>query len=113
MANEIFEAIRAGDAERVTSLLAADPPMHARAMTKASPQSCRRFTSGARRSSNCSAGTQARTRHFRSGYFGRHNRLRSLLRDHPDLVCTYSADGFTPLHLASFFSQPASGAKSC
>jgi ankyrin repeat protein len=30
-----------------------------------------------------------------------------LLRDYPDLICTYSADGFTPLHLASFFSQPA------
>jgi ankyrin repeat protein len=29
------------------------------------------------------------------------------LRDHPDLVCTYSADGFTPLHLSSFFSQAA------
>ena len=43
---------------------------------------------------------------FEAAALGDTNRLRSLLRDHPDLVCTYSADGFTALHFASFFSQP-------
>jgi ankyrin repeat protein len=29
-----------------------------------------------------------------------------LLQQQPDVICTYSADGFTPLHFAAFFSQP-------
>jgi uncharacterized protein len=107
MANEIFEAIRSGDTDRVTGLLAADP-------------AC----AGARDDSGVSAIMQAvyhrrqaivemlRQRAgdldiFEAATLGDTDRLRSLLREHPDLVCTYSPDGFTPLHLASFFSQPA------
>jgi ankyrin repeat protein len=107
VANEIFDAIRTGDSERVTTLLAADPA-----------------NARARDGNGVSAIMQAvyQRRHaildllrprageldiFEAAALGDTSRLHSLLRDHPDLVCTYSADGFTPLHLASFFSQPA------
>jgi len=107
MANEIFEAIRAGNPQEVINLLAADPA-----------------NARARDDKGVSAIMQAvyQRRHaildllrrqigdldiFEAAAVGDTSHLRSLLRDHPDLVCTYSADGFTPLHLASFFSQPA------
>lgn len=107
MAHEIFEAIRAGDDARVTSLLAANPA-----------------SAGARDDAGVSAIMQAVYQRrsaivdllraqageldiFEAAALGDATRLRSLLRDHPDLICTYSADGFTPLHFACFFSQPA------
>ena len=37
-------------------------------------------------------------------------RLRTLLPKDPELVKAQSADGFTPLHLACFFSQPEAAA---
>ena len=107
MANEIFDAIRSGDAARVSNLLTADPA-----------------SARARNDAGISAIMQAVYQRqpamvdllrplageldvFEAAALGDASRLRSLLREHPDLVCTYSADGFTPLHLASFFSQPA------
>ena len=107
MASEMFDAIQAGDTARVTSLLTLDPA-----------------SARARDEKGVSAIMQAvyHRRHaildllrrqtseldiFEAAALGETNRLHLLLHDHPDLVCTYSADGFTPLHLASFFSQPA------
>jgi ankyrin repeat protein len=107
MADAIFDAIRAGDTERVSTLLAADPAM-----------------ARTRNDAGVSAIMQAvyQRQHaivellranigefdiFEAAALGDAARVRSLLRDQPDLVRTYSPDGFTPLHLASFFSQPA------
>ncbi len=106
MPSEIFEAIRSGDAARVSDLIAADPA-----------------NARARDDSGVSAIMQARYQRqlaivdllrravgdldvFEAAALGDAPRLRSLLREHPDLVCTYSADGFTPLHFACFFGQP-------
>jgi len=107
MANEIFEAIRTGDAGRVTGLLAADPASgRARddngvsAIMQAVYQRRQAIVDQLR-------GQTGDLDIFEAAALGDTNRLRSLLRDHPDLVCTFSGDGFTPLHLASFFSQPA------
>jgi ankyrin repeat protein len=107
MANEIFEAIRSGDAERVTALLAADPAnAHARddAGVSAIMQAVYQRRQAIVDLLHQRAGDLDI---FEAAALGDTNRLRSLLRDYPDLICTYSADGFTPLHLASFFSQPA------
>lgn len=107
MANEIFEAIRAGDSERVTSLLAADPAT-ARARDEAGISAIMQAVYRRRPAVVEQLRQQAGDLDiFEAAALGDTGRLRSLLREHPDLVCTYSADGFTPLHLASFFSQPA------
>lgn len=111
MPNQIFEAIRKGDAEQVSRLIA-QTPENARARDDA----------------GVSAIMQARyqrqqaivevLRHsiaeldiFEAAALGDRDRLRQLLREHPDMVCTYSSDGFTPLHLAAFFSQPDAAAE--
>lgn len=42
---------------------------------------------------------------FDAAGLGRTGRLSELLKADPKLVSSYSADGFTPLHLAAFFNQ--------
>jgi ankyrin repeat protein len=42
---------------------------------------------------------------FDAAGLGRTGRLRDLIASDADLVNAYSADGFTPLHLAAFFGQ--------
>jgi ankyrin repeat protein len=42
---------------------------------------------------------------FEAAAFGDLDRLSELLGEDPELVEAWSADGFTPLHLASFFGQ--------
>ena len=105
MANEIFEAIRTGDAERVTSLLAADLAS-ARARDDNGVSAIMQAVYHRRLPIvELLRGQTGELDIFEAAALGDTNRLRILLRDHPDLVCTYSGDGFTPLHLASFFSQ--------
>lgn len=107
MANEIFDAIRAGDDTRVTSLLAADSAS-ARARDDNGVSAIMQAVYQRRRSIVELLRPKAGELDiFEGAALGDADRLRSLLREHPDLVCTVSADGFTPLHLASFFSQPA------
>jgi ankyrin repeat protein len=106
MPNEIFEAIRNDDAERVSSLITQDPA-----------------NATARDDAGVSAIMQAvyQRKHaigdllrrvagdldvFEAAAVGDKDRLCQLLREHPDTICTFSADGFTPLHFAAFFSQP-------
>ena len=107
MADEIFEAIRNGDSERVTTLLAADPA-NARARDDAGVSAIMQAVYQRQPAIVELLRKQAGELDiFEASAVGDDNRVRSLLREHPDLVCTCSADGFTPLHLASFFSQPA------
>jgi ankyrin repeat protein len=42
---------------------------------------------------------------FDAAALGRTGRLRELLAAQPELTTAFSADGFTPLHLAGFFGQ--------
>ena len=106
MANEIFEAIRKGDTPRVASLLASDPAT-ARVRDDAGVSAIMQAIYHRRQAIVDLLRPHAGELDiFEATTLGDTGRLRSLLRDHPDLVGTYSADGFTPLHLASFFSQP-------
>jgi len=107
MAHEIFDAIRKGETERAGQLIGSNPA-----------------AARERDGNGVSAIMLARYHRqnaivdllrsavgeldiFEAAALGDAARLRSLLRDQPDLICTYSADGFTPLHFAAFFSQPA------
>lgn len=107
MTNEIFEAIRSGDAERAKAVLAADAA-NARARDDKGVSAIMQAVYHRRQPIvDLLRGQTGELDIFEAAALGDSDRLRSLLRDHPDLVCTYSPDGFTPLHLASFFSQPA------
>ena len=106
MPSEIFGAIRSGDTERVSSLVAADPA-NARARDDSGISAIMQAVYQGRPEIVDLLRPQAGDLDiFEAAALGDANRVRSLLRDHPELVCTNSADGFTPLHLASFFSQP-------
>jgi ankyrin repeat protein len=106
MTQEIFDATRAGDAERVAALLAHD-----------------RSLAGARDADGLSILLFARYRSdgailrallgaaptldvFEAAALGETSRLLELLEADPALVTAWSADGFTALHLAAFFAHP-------
>jgi ankyrin repeat protein len=106
MADTIFEAIQEGDAERAAQIIAADPA-----------------SARERNAAGVSAILQARyygqlaivsllRKHageldiFESSALGDIPQLKKLLQADPARIGSYSPDGFTPLHLAGFFSQP-------
>src|SRR5271157_5882172 len=106
MPNEIFEAIRNGDSERVSHLIA-ENPANARARDDAGVSTIMQAVYQRKQAIiemlRRAAGDLDV---FEAAALGDRNRLRQLLREHPEVVCTFSSDGFTPLHFASFFSQP-------
>jgi len=104
-ADELFEAIEAGDGARVDTLLDADTAL-----------------ASSRDASGVSALMRALYRFdkplietvkrrvddldvFEAAAFGDGDRLTELLGDEPSLVTSYSGDGFTALHLAAFFGR--------
>ena len=106
MSEDLFAAIEADDVARVRALLAEEPSLAA-----------------ARDREGVSALMRARYRSdegvieavaaavpsldvFEASSFGDLDRLTELLMFDPVLVTTYSADGFTALHLAAFFGRP-------
>jgi len=104
MSENLFEAIAAGTADQVRSLVADDPSL-----------------ASARGADGVSA---VRTAHYRAeivemlaaagadldvfdaATLGRTDRLGEILDARPDLVDAIATDGFTPLQLASFFGRP-------
>ncbi len=106
MSSEIFDAIRDSDPQRAQSLLAADPS-HARARNDAGVSAIMQAVYQRQHAiADLLRRQVADLDIFEASALGDVKRLQSLLHEHPDLVCTYSSDGFTALHLASFFSQP-------
>ena len=104
-ASDLLDAVGAGDVERVTALLAEDPSL-----------------ASARGDDGVSALLLARYRFdrpvmdalmaadpdidlFEAAAYGRLDRLRERLDADPAVVSALSADGFTALHLASFFGK--------
>ena len=107
MPHEIFDAIRANDKDTVAQLIAANPAL-----------------AHARNEAGVSALLQARYEFkleivdllktaaaeldiFEAAALGDVPRLHALLANDPSLAKNYSSDGFTALHLAAFFGQPA------
>src|SRR3990172_3751042 len=106
MDDEIFDVIRAGNAERLREILAAD-----------------RGAAGARNERGHSAVLIAQYHHqkdlvaillaaepeldlFDAASVGRVDRVRALLDESPSRISAWSSDGFTALHLAAFFGFP-------
>ena len=106
MSKELFQAIHDNDRAKVEQLIAAD-----------------RTIAKSRNENGVSALMQARYEGrreiidvlrpavgeldvFEAATLGDLPRLRALLVGHGALAHAYSTDGFTPLHLAAFFSQP-------
>ncbi len=106
MPSEIFDAIRKGDPARVSDLIAYDP----RLARECDEQGVSAIMQAKYQRQHAIVDMLHRVAGdldvFEAAALGDIARLHVLLRKHPDVVCTYSADGFTPLHFASFFAQP-------
>ncbi|MGI8741275.1 MAG: ankyrin repeat domain-containing protein [Bryobacteraceae bacterium] len=105
MSAELFAAIRAGDAGRVAALLDADP-----ALLDAKDENGLSAFTVARYSRQDAIGDTLLDRGARMDIFsaciaGDQAPVIELLAKDRGLVNSYSGDGWTPLHLAAFFSH--------
>lgn len=104
-ADEIIEAVKAGDEDRVKTLLAADPSLasarNARGETPVLAAVYRMQASLVRLFIAAGANLDI----FEAVAVGSPERVESLVSGDPSLVNLFAADGFTPLGLASFFGH--------
>ena len=107
MSKEFFDAIRAGDHAQVITLLAADPSL----ASAKDGNGLSAFAAAKYSQRNEIAAllleSGAELDIFTASMAGAERRLVKLLSSERDLAKAYSHDGWTPLHLASFFNQPA------
>ena len=106
MSKELFQAIHDNDLFEVKRLIAADP-----AAILSRSESGVSALMQARYEGRGEIVELLRTRAaeldvFEAATLGDTGRLRKLLAADPALAKVFSADGFTPLHLSAFFSQP-------
>ena len=107
MSAELFEAIRAGDADRVAMLVSERPGLAgARGEDGVSAVLTARYRSQAAILETL-LGAEPELDVFDAAATGRAQRVGALLAADPRLVWAWSADGFTALHLAAFFGHLA------
>ncbi len=102
---EVIAAIQAGDAGKLRELLARDPALAA--ARDAQGVSAIMHAQYRQRQELVELLLQAKPELdiFEAAALGRSDRLAQLLRQQLALIASWSADGFTPLHLACFFGQ--------
>jgi ankyrin repeat protein len=102
---EILSAIKSGDAARVRALLASDPAL---VNARDDMGDSALLVSLYHRQGEITALLVAagpRVSFFEAAALGDVTRMWDLLKHYPELVAGYSHDGFTALHLASFFGH--------
>ena len=110
MLDELLDACRRNDLERVKSLVTADPTLlHRQGATGETPL----LTALYHRSGETTAwlGEQRWPRTvFEAAAVDDTQRLREIFASDPGSADTYSVDGWTPLHLAAFFGAAQAAA---
>ena len=102
---ELFAAIEAGDVETVRAIVLAEPAVAmARDAHGISALMRARYGSDQAIARAILTGV-SELDVFEAAAFGELDRLTALLDADPDAATAFSADGFTPLHLASFFGK--------
>ena len=102
---EIFQAIEAGDEERVRSLLALDPAVaQARDEQGISAVMQARYQGRSEIVDRLMA-SEPELNVFEASAIGRLERAATLVDQDPDLVRAWSPDGFTALHFACYFGH--------
>jgi uncharacterized protein len=107
MSKEFFDAIRAGDTGKVSAMLEADP-----ALLSAKDENGLSAFAAAKYSRGNEIATMLLEKGVELDIFeacmsGAEERVVELAGRQHDLTKSYSPDGWTPLHLAAFFNQPA------
>lgn len=103
--DELFAAIDAGDVEAVRSIVAADPSVAASRDAQGVSALMRARYGGDRGCIHAILAALPALDAFEAAAFGEPDRLTVLLGADPSAVRSFSADGFTPLHLAAFFGR--------
>lgn len=107
MSNGVLEAITQGDATRLRDALTADPgAARARDESGVSAVLLARYR-GRLDLVEAILESEPELDVFETAALGRTDRLREILDAEPELIDAWSADGFTPLHLAAFFGHEA------
>lgn len=107
MSKEFFEAIRAGDRGKVESMLAADPALlGAKEENGAGPFVIAKY-SARNDIAQLLLDKGVELDIFSACMAGAGPRVAELIGQKTDLAKAYSSDGWTALHLACFFGQPA------
>ncbi len=106
MSKDFFDAIRAGDRDKVNALLAADPAL----LTVQDDKGNNAFVAAKYAHRNEIAAMLLERGvpldFFAACMAGAGDRVKEMLDADPTLTNSYSHDGWTPLHLAAFFAQP-------
>lgn len=105
--SDVFEAIGAGDADRVRALAAADPAIGAERDEQGVSAVLTARYHGRLDLVEALLPPDERLDVWEAAALGRTERLRALLDEDPSLVDAVSPDGFRPLALAAFFGHRA------
>lgn len=106
MVNDFFQSIRAGDRERVRGMIAADRTLlSAKDENGLGPFIAAKY-SGRNEIAELLLESGVELDVFAACIAGAEQRVVELAGPQPELVKTYSHDGWTPLHLACFFNHP-------
>jgi uncharacterized protein len=106
MSQQFFEAIRAGDRDRVDALLSADAALLAAKDEKGLGAYTAAKYSGRHDIAALLLERGVELDLFAACMAGAQDRVVDLIAGQPELIASYSHDGWTPLHLACFFGQP-------
>jgi ankyrin repeat protein len=106
MSQQFFEAIRAGDREKVDALLSADAALLAARDEKGLGAYIAAKYSGRNDIATMLLEKGVELDIFAACMAGAQERAIELIGGNPELATAYSHDGWTPLHLACFFGQP-------
>jgi ankyrin repeat protein len=107
MSQQFFEAIRAGDRDKVDALLNADATLLAAQDEKGLGAYTAAKYSGRNDIAMLLLKKGVALDVFAACMAGAKDRALELIGENPELIGAYSHDGWTPLHLACFFGQPA------
>jgi ankyrin repeat protein len=106
MSRKFFEAIRAGDREKVDALLNMDTTLLAAKDEKGLGPYIAAKYSGRNDIATLLLEKGVELDIFAACMAGSQDRVLELIGENAELVNSYSHDGWTPLHLACFFGQP-------
>jgi ankyrin repeat protein len=101
---ELNDAVRSGDAERLTSILRRHPSLVDGIDRGLSPLALAIY-SGREDVAHQLIKQGAHVDIFMAAALGEAERVGALLNEEPELIVSYSEDGWTPLHLAAFFGR--------
>lgn len=105
--SEVISAIQAGDVDQVRALLQADPALAGAKDQRGVSALMHAYYRGHREIADLILATRSDLDIFEATASGRQQIVSGILDRDPAQAQAWSADGFTALHFASFFNQPA------